>query len=101
MAAFIFAHSQIFKLPQLLHFSTDVNETCIKIHGLLRSFISNIVIIRIAVSFKCGCYTEYCSAYDYIETNQCKQLNKLLSNMVDIDSAVWQLNWNRDTKRKK
>ena len=37
----------IFKRPQLPHFSTDLDETGIKIHGLLRSFISNIVIIRV------------------------------------------------------
>ena len=30
---------QIFKRPKLLHFSTDLDETGIKIHGLLRSFI--------------------------------------------------------------
>ena len=39
MAASITVHSQIFKRPQLPHFSTDLNETGIKIHGLLRSFI--------------------------------------------------------------
>ena len=40
---------QIFKRPQLPHFPTDLDETGIKIHGLLRSFIKNIVIIRVAV----------------------------------------------------
>ena len=52
MAASITAHLQIFKRPQLPHSSTDLDETGIKIHGLLRSFISNIVIIRVAVPFK-------------------------------------------------
>ena len=52
MAASITAHLQIFKRPQLPHFSTDFDETGIKIHGLLRSFILNIVIIRVAVPFK-------------------------------------------------
>ena len=49
MAASITVHLQIFKHPQLSHFSTDLDETGIKIHGLLRSFIYNIVIIRVAV----------------------------------------------------
>ena len=52
MAASITVHLQIFKRPQLPHFSTDLDETGIKIHGILRSFISNIVIIRVAVPFK-------------------------------------------------
>ena len=39
MAASITVHLQIFKRQQLLHFSTDLDETGIKIHGLLRSFI--------------------------------------------------------------
>ena len=52
MAAFITVHLQIFKRPQLLHFSTDLDEPGIKNHGLLRSFILNIVIIRVAVPFK-------------------------------------------------
>ena len=51
MAASITAHLQIFKRPQFPHFSTDFDETGIKIHGLLRSFILNIVIIRVAVPF--------------------------------------------------
>ena len=33
-------------------FSTDLDETGIKIHGLLRSFILNIIIINVAVPFK-------------------------------------------------
>ena len=33
------------------HILTDLDETSIKIHGLLRSFILNIVIIRVAVPF--------------------------------------------------
>ena len=49
MAASITVHLQIFTHPQLPHFSTDLDETGIKIHGLLRSFILNIVIIRVAV----------------------------------------------------
>ena len=32
-------HLQIFKRPQLPHFSTDLDETGIKNHGLLISFI--------------------------------------------------------------
>ena len=51
MAASITVHLQIFKHPQLLRFSTDLDETGIKIHCLLRSFIQNIVIIRVAVPF--------------------------------------------------
>ena len=51
MAASITAHLQIFKRPQLPHFSTDLDETGIKIHGLLRSFIQNTVINRVAVPF--------------------------------------------------
>ena len=51
MAASITAHLQIFKRPQLPHFLTDFDETGIKIHGLLRSFLLNIVIIRVAVPF--------------------------------------------------
>ena len=39
MAAPITVHLQIFKRPQLPHFLTDLDETGIKIHGLLRSFI--------------------------------------------------------------
>ena len=38
MAASITVHLQIFKRLQLLSFSTDLDETEIKIHGLLRSF---------------------------------------------------------------
>ena len=36
MTASITVHLQIFKRPQLPHFSTDLDETGIKIHGLLR-----------------------------------------------------------------
>ena len=36
MAASITVHLQIFKRPQLLCFSTDLDETDIKRHGLLR-----------------------------------------------------------------
>ena len=43
---------QIFKRPQLPHFSTNLDVTGIKIHGLLRSFIYNILIIRVAIPFK-------------------------------------------------
>ena len=39
MAASITVHLQICKRPQLLRFSTDLDETGIKIHGLLRYFI--------------------------------------------------------------
>ena len=49
MAASITVHLQIFKHPQLPHFSIDLDETGIKIHSLLRSFIQNIIIIRVAV----------------------------------------------------
>ena len=54
MAASITVHLKIFKRPHLLHFSTDLVETGIKIHGLFRSFIKVIVIIRVAVPFKLG-----------------------------------------------
>ena len=52
MAASVTAYLQIFKRSQLPHFSTDLDESGIKIHGLLRSFIYSIVIIRVAVPFK-------------------------------------------------
>ena len=51
MAASIAVHLQIFKRPQLLRFSTNLDITSIKIHGLSRSFIENIVINRVAVPF--------------------------------------------------
>ena len=51
MAASITVHLQTFKRPQLPDFSTDLDETCIKIHGLLRAFILNILLIRVAVPF--------------------------------------------------
>ena len=38
--------------PTTSIFSTDFDETGIKMHGLLRSYIKNIVIIRVAVPFK-------------------------------------------------
>ena len=47
MAASITVHLQIFKCPQLPHFSAELDETGIKIRGLLRSFIKIIVIIRV------------------------------------------------------
>ena len=52
MVASMIVHLQIFKRPQLPHFSTDLDETGIKTHGLLRSFIFNIVMLRVAVPFK-------------------------------------------------
>ena len=52
MAASITVYLQIFKRPQLLRVSTDFDETCIKTGGLLRSFIYDIVLIRVAVPFK-------------------------------------------------
>ena len=39
MAASITVHLQVFKRPQLQGFSTDLDETGIKIHGLLRFLI--------------------------------------------------------------
>ena len=39
MAASITVHLQILKRPQLLRFSTHLDETGIKVHGLLRSLI--------------------------------------------------------------
>ena len=39
MAASITVHLKMFKRQQLPHFSTDLDETGIKIYGLLRSFI--------------------------------------------------------------
>ena len=56
MAASITEHLQIFNFPQLPHFSTDLDETGIKIHGLLISSIQNIVIIRFAVPFNQALY---------------------------------------------
>ena len=53
MAASITVHLQIFKRLQLLRFLTDLDETGIKIHGLLRSFIQTYTVnIRVAVPFK-------------------------------------------------
>ena len=52
MAASITILLQIFKRPKLLRFSTDLDETDIKIHGLLRSLINTIVSIGVAVPFK-------------------------------------------------
>ena len=52
MAASITIHLQIFKRPQLLRFSTDLDKTGIKIHGLSISFTLNKVIIGVAVPFK-------------------------------------------------
>ena len=51
MANSITVHLQIFNRPQLLHFSTDLGETGIKIHGLLKYFLYNIAIIRVAIPF--------------------------------------------------
>ena len=52
---FHYSPLQIFKSPQLPHFLTDLDATGIKIHGLLRSFVLNIVVIRVAVPFNaCG-----------------------------------------------
>ena len=51
MATSITAPLQIFKRPQLPHFSTDLDETGIKIHGLLRFFYIKPVIIMVAVPF--------------------------------------------------
>ena len=39
-------------LDQTAPTGVDLDETGIKIYGLLRSFIKNIVIIRVAVPFK-------------------------------------------------
>ena len=52
MAASITVQLQIFKRSQLLRFSSDFDETGIKIYGLLRYFIYNIVIIGVAAPFK-------------------------------------------------
>ena len=52
MASSITVHLQIFKRPQLLRFSTHLDETGIKNHGLLRSIVENIVATRVAVPFK-------------------------------------------------
>ena len=61
MAASITVHLKVFKHPQLPCVSTNLDETGIKIHGLLRSFISNIVIISVAVPFKAICMYYTCS----------------------------------------
>ena len=63
MAASITVHLQIFKRPQLPHFSTDLDETGIKIHDLLRSFILNIIIIRVVVPFKICQYGLHCQYF--------------------------------------
>ena len=52
MAASITVHLQIFKCPQLPCFSTVLDQTGIKIHGLLRSFKLIMVLIRVTVPFK-------------------------------------------------
>ena len=65
MAASITVHLQIFKHPQLAHFSTDLDETGIKIHGLLISFILNMVIIRVAVPFKSIYFTSDLTQYTW------------------------------------
>ena len=74
MAASITVHLQIFKCPQLSHFKTDLDETGIKIHGALRSFISNIVIIRVAVPFKHEklFYLNLCRLSDQLELTPAK-----------------------------
>ena len=41
MATSITFHLQIFKRKQLQHFSIDLDETGIKSHGILSSFIQN------------------------------------------------------------
>ena len=51
MAASITVHLQIFKRPQLLRFSTDLDKIGMQIHCLYRSFKLNIVIIMVAVPF--------------------------------------------------
>ena len=51
MAASITVDLQVFKRPQLLRSSTDLDITSIKNRGLIRSFIENIVIIRVIVPF--------------------------------------------------
>ena len=51
MATPITVHLQIFKCPQLPHFSIDLEETGIKIHVLLISFIYNIVNTKVVVCF--------------------------------------------------
>ena len=52
MAASITIHLQTFKRTQLPHFSTDFDETNIKIHGIQSFFLQKILIIRVAVPFK-------------------------------------------------
>ena len=49
MDASITVHLQIFKRPQLLRFLTDLDETGIKIHGLIQ--FTKTVIIMVAISF--------------------------------------------------
>ena len=70
MSASITVHLQIFKRLQLLSFSTYLDETGIKIHGLLRSFIQNIVSVRVAVPFKMSSSSSSCKllAWSYTES---------------------------------
>ena len=68
MTASITVHLQIFKRPQLLRFSTDLDKTGINIHGLFRSFIQNTAIIRVTAPFK----------PIYIETIQPPETNETL-----------------------
>ena len=56
MSASITVNLQIFKRLQLLSFSTDLDETGIKIHCLLRTFTKIIVIVRVAVPFNSYMY---------------------------------------------
>ena len=51
MATSSIVHLQIFKRLQRFSFSTDLDETGIKINGSSRSFIYNLVIVWVAVPF--------------------------------------------------
>ena len=52
MAASVTSNLQIYKRPHIPRCLTDLDETGINIHGLLRYFILNIITIRVAVPFK-------------------------------------------------
>ena len=87
MAASITVHLQIFKRLQLLSFSTDLDETGIKIHGLSRSFIEIIVSVSVAVPFN----IVYIVIDD--ETFQQTFVNKTIKDSLKISIQAYQDTW--------
>ena len=84
MAASITVHLQIFKRLQLLSFSTDLDETGIKIHDLLRSFIEIIVSVSVAIPFN----IVYIVIDD--ETFQQTFVNKTIKDSLKISIQAYQ-----------